>query len=45
VLDSLSPVIRKRISESTIHRLSLYYRALSLLEKENFETVSSKELA
>lgn len=35
----------KRISESTIHRLSLYYRALSLLEKENFETVSSKELA
>ena len=35
----------KRISESTIHRLSLYYRALSLLEKENHETVSSKELA
>lgn len=35
----------KRISESTIHRLSLYYRALSLLEKENYETVSSKELA
>lgn len=38
-------VLPKRISESTIHRLSLYYRALSLLEKENFETVSSKELA
>ncbi|MEW6050377.1 MAG: redox-sensing transcriptional repressor Rex [Candidatus Zixiibacteriota bacterium] len=36
---------RKRISESTIHRLSQYYRALSLLEKENYETVSSKELA
>ncbi len=36
---------RKRISESTIHRLSLYFRALSLLEKENYETVSSKELA
>lgn len=36
---------KKRISESTIHRLALYYRALSLLEKENFETVSSKELA
>ncbi len=36
---------KKRISESTIHRLSLYYRALSLLEKENYETVSSKELA
>jgi len=40
-----SPVIRKRISESTIHRLSLYCRALSMLEKENYETVSSKELA
>ncbi|MCK4372310.1 MAG: hypothetical protein KAW61_04150, partial [candidate division Zixibacteria bacterium] len=36
---------RKRISESTIHRLSRYFRTLSLLEKENFETVSSKELA
>ena len=36
---------RKRISESTIHRLSLYYRILSILEKENYETVSSKELA
>ncbi|HUV29595.1 MAG TPA: redox-sensing transcriptional repressor Rex [Acidobacteriota bacterium] len=35
----------KRISESTIHRLSLYYRALFLLEKEGGETVSSKELA
>jgi redox-sensing transcriptional repressor len=35
----------KRISESTIHRLSLYYRVLSLLEKENYKTVSSKELA
>ena len=37
--------MKKRISESTIHRLSLYFRALSLLEKENYETVSSKELA
>ena len=36
---------QKRISESTIHRLSLYYRMLSLLEKEGYETVSSKELA
>ena len=36
---------KKRISESTIHRLSLYFRALSLLEKQNYETVSSKELA
>lgn len=35
----------KKISESTIRRLSLYYRALSLLEKENHETISSKELA
>ena len=42
---TLDPVIKKRISESTIHRLSMYYRALSLLEKENYETVSSKELA
>jgi redox-sensing transcriptional repressor len=36
---------KKRISESTIHRLSHYYRALSLLEKENYETISSRELA
>lgn len=36
---------KRRISESTIKRLSLYYRALSLLEKESVETVSSKELA
>lgn len=36
---------RKRISDSTIRRLSLYMRALSLLEKEGVETVSSKDLA
>jgi redox-sensing transcriptional repressor len=36
---------KRKISESTIRRLSLYYRALSLLEKESVETVSSKELA
>lgn len=36
---------KKRISESTIHRLSMYFRTLSLLEKEGYETVSSKELA
>jgi len=36
---------KKKISESTIRRLSLYFRALSLLEKENYETISSKELA
>lgn len=35
----------KRISESTIHRLSVYYRALSSLESEGYHTVSSKELA
>ena len=36
---------KKKISESTIHRLSLYFRVLTVLEKENRETVSSKELA
>jgi redox-sensing transcriptional repressor len=35
----------RRISESTIHRLSIYYRALNQLERESFETISSKELA
>jgi redox-sensing transcriptional repressor len=45
VLTMSATIARKRISESTIHRLSLYYRTLSLLEKENYETVSSKELA
>jgi len=35
----------KKISESTIHRLSIYYRALVSLENENFKTISSKELA
>jgi redox-sensing transcriptional repressor len=39
------PVLKRRISESTIHRLSLYLRALSVLEKEGHETISSKELA
>lgn len=37
--------MKKRISESTIKRLSLYLRALSLLQKEGVETVSSKDLA
>jgi redox-sensing transcriptional repressor len=41
----ISPSLRKRIAESTIHRLSLYYRALASLERENQATVSSKELA
>jgi redox-sensing transcriptional repressor len=35
----------RRISESTIHRLSHYYRALTTIEREHFDTVSSKELA
>lgn len=42
---SLASNETKKISESTIHRLSMYYRTLSILEKENYETVSSKELA
>src|SRR4030043_10174 len=41
----ISESSKRKISESTIHRLSLYYRGLSVLEKENKETVSSKELA
>jgi len=36
---------KRKISESTIRRLSIYSRVLSILEKENYETVSSKELA
>ena len=36
---------RRKISESTIHRLSVYYRSLSRLEAEGFHTVSSKDLA
>lgn len=35
----------RKISESTIHRLSIYYRALLALEKEGYETISSRELA
>ncbi len=36
---------RKRISESTIHRLSLYLRTLAELDADGQATVSSKELA
>ena len=36
---------KKKISESTIQRLSLYYRVLSILEIEDVKTISSKELA
>lgn len=35
----------RKISDSTIHRLSIYYRALLALEKEGYDTISSKELA
>jgi redox-sensing transcriptional repressor len=35
----------RKISESTIHRLSHYYRTLTILEKEDYDTISSKELA
>ncbi len=41
----MNGLVNKKISESTIHRLSIYYRALVSLEKENFRTISSKELA
>ncbi|MEW5875527.1 MAG: redox-sensing transcriptional repressor Rex [Candidatus Zixiibacteriota bacterium] len=40
-----APAIRRRISESTIHRLSIYFRALTALEAEGYHTVSSKDLA
>lgn len=36
---------KKKISESTIHRLSKYFRALETLERKGDETVSSKDLA
>jgi len=39
------PADIKRVSESTIHRLSHYWRTLMALEEECCETVSSKELA
>jgi redox-sensing transcriptional repressor len=35
----------RKISNSTIHRLSIYYRALLGLEREGYDTISSKELA
>lgn len=37
--------LARKISNSTIHRLSIYYRALMGLEREGYETISSKELA
>lgn len=35
----------RKVSESTVRRLSRYYRVLRILEKEGYVTVSSKELA
>ena len=35
----------RRVSESTVHRLSIYYRALSDMERGGRKTLSSKELA
>src|SRR4030065_1009921 len=35
----------RKISDSTIRRLSLYYRALSNSEKDGYFTVSSQDLA
>lgn len=43
--NNMPEIIPKKISESTIHRLSIYYRALVALENENYKTISSKELA
>ena len=37
--------IMRKISDSTIHRLSIYYRALLALEREGYATISSKEMA
>ena len=36
---------KRRISDSTIRRLSVYYRALGALEVEGYHTVSSRDLA
>src|SRR3970282_2369224 len=35
----------RKISDSTIRRLSLYYRALANSEKDGYSTVSSQDLA
>ncbi len=37
--------LNKKISVSTIRRLSIYYRALMALENEAYDTISSRELA
>lgn len=43
--DGLKPEEKRRISDSTIHRLSLYHRLLGELESKATKTVSSKQLA
>jgi len=35
----------RRVSESTVHRLSLYYRSLTEMERDGHQTISSRELA
>lgn len=35
----------RRVSGSTVHRLSLYYRSLTEMERDGHQTISSKELA
>ena len=44
-LEGLKPEEKRRISDSTIHRLSLYHRLLGELEADGTKTVSSKQLA
>ena len=35
----------KKISDSTINRLSKYFRTLERLQEKKFETISSEEIA
>ncbi|HWO56692.1 MAG TPA: redox-sensing transcriptional repressor Rex [bacterium] len=44
-MEMVAAFARRRISESTIRRLSVYYRALGALEAEGYHTVSSRDLA
>lgn len=43
--ESYSRVSGGRVSDSTVRRLSMYYRTLSNFEKEGYKTVSSTDLA
>jgi len=40
-----SDIMTKRISDSTIRRISMYHRTLEILEKSGVEAISSKKLA